>query len=80
MEIRPTSAVNTPSISSSSTALASNPKRLGWLIQNLGTNPLFVLLGNSASTTVCNLILKAGTAQDDGTGVVVGIQAKACTP
>ena len=59
---------NTPSIASSTTALADNPKRIGWQIQNLGTNPLFVLLGNGASTSVFHAVLKGGTGNDDGLG------------
>ena len=61
-------ASNTPTIASAATALASNPKRLGWSIQNLGMNPLFVLLGSGASTTVFHVVLKASTGNDDGTG------------
>ena len=61
-------ASNTPSIASAATALASNTKRLAWSIQNLGQNPLFVLLGTGASTTVFHAVLKAGTGNDDGTG------------
>jgi hypothetical protein len=38
------------------------------MIQNLGTNPLFVRLGSGASTTVFNFILKGGTGNDDGLG------------
>lgn len=59
---------NTPSIVSAATALASNPARGGWQIQNLGTNPLFVLLGSGASTTVFHAVLKGGTGNDDGLG------------
>lgn len=59
---------NTPSIQSSTTALASNPARVYWQIQNLGTNPLYVLLGTGASTSVFHMILKGGTANDDGLG------------
>lgn len=59
---------NTPSIASSATALALNAARRGWLIQNLGQNTLYVLLGSGASTTVFHFALKAGTANDDGTG------------
>lgn len=60
---------NTPSIiTSAGTALAANKARLGWSIQNLGTNPLFVRLGDTASTTVFHFVLKAGTGQDDGNG------------
>lgn len=63
-----TGATNTPAISSSTTALAANSSRTQWLIQNLGTNTLFVLLGTGASTTVFHKVLKGSTGQDDGTG------------
>lgn len=63
-----TAKVNTPSILSTATALASNPQRNGWQIQNVGTNPLFVLLGSGASTTVFHFVLKGGTGASDGLG------------
>lgn len=63
-----TTQANTPTIASAATALSANTGRLGWQIQNLGTNALFVLLGPSASTTVFHTVLKAGTGNDDGTG------------
>jgi hypothetical protein len=63
-----TQSINTPSILSSATALASNRARIGWSIQNLGTNPLFVLLGSGASTSVFHYVLKGGTGNDDGLG------------
>lgn len=59
---------NTPSIASSTTAIASNTARICWSIQNLGTNALFVRLGTGASTSVFHFVLKAGTGNDDGTG------------
>lgn len=59
---------NTPSIASSTTALAENTARAGWQIQNLGTNALFVLLGSGASTSVFHAVLKGGTGNDDGLG------------
>lgn len=59
---------NTPEISSSTTALAANASRGAWMIQNLGTNALFVRLGSGASSTVFHVVLKAGTGNDDGTG------------
>lgn len=62
---------NTPSIKSDATALASNAKRNGWMIQNLGTNPLFVRLGSGASTSVFHVVLKGGTGNDDGLGATV---------
>lgn len=66
--IAPLSLTNTPTIASAATALAANPARGAWQIQNLGTNPLFVLLGTGASTTVFHAVLKAGTGNDDGLG------------
>jgi hypothetical protein len=59
---------NTPSIASAATALAANKARGAWMIQNLGQNALFVRLGTGASTSVFHVVLKAGTANDDGTG------------
>lgn len=61
-------ATNTPSIASAATALAANSARSAWLIQNLGQNPLYVLLGSGASSTVFHFALKGSTANDDGTG------------
>jgi len=65
------SVASTPSIASSTTALAANTARAGWSIQNLGTNPLFVLLGTGASATVFHFVLKGSTVQDDGSGGTV---------
>ena len=64
------SGVNTPAIVSAGTALsiASPAGRTGWQIQNTGTNPLFVLLGSGASSTVFHFVLKGGTGNDDGLG------------
>lgn len=67
-----TTKSNTPSIASAPTAITSNPARIAWNIQNLGQNILYVLLGSGASTTVFHVALKAGTANDDGTGGSVG--------
>lgn len=67
-----TTNVNTPTIQSSATALASNTARVGWTIQNLGTNALFVCMGGTASTSVFHNVLKASTGQDDGSGGSTG--------
>lgn len=67
-----TTSSNTPAIQSSTTALASNAKRIVWNIQNLGQNALYVLLGTGASSTVFHFVLKAGTANDDGTAGACG--------
>ena len=66
-----TNATNTPGIASDATALAANPRRTQWSIQNLGTNPLFVRLGSGASSTVFHVVLKGATIQDDGTGGIM---------
>lgn len=63
---------NTPAILTGATAFAANPKRTQWYIQNLGTNPLFVLLGTGASTTVFHKVLKGSTVANDGTGGDMG--------
>lgn len=63
-----TQAASTPSIQSAGTALAANPARIAFMIQNLGTNVLYVLLGSGATTSVFTVALKAGTGNDDGTG------------
>lgn len=65
----PSININTPSIvTSAGTALAANTARIGWGIQNVGTNPLFVLMGAGASTSVYHKVLKGGTGNDDGLG------------
>lgn len=64
-----TQNASTPSIlTSAGTALVANTARLGWFIQNLGQNPLFVLHGSGASTSVFTVVLPAGTSNDNGTG------------
>lgn len=70
--------VSTPSIASSTTALAANTARIGWFIQNLGTNTLYVRRGAGASTTVFDFALKAGTGNDDGTGGTASEGAGLC--
>jgi len=67
--IAPMSAANTPSIlTSAGTALAANSVRGAWQIQNLGTNPLFLLMGSGASSSVFHAVLKGGSVADDGLG------------
>jgi len=67
------SVANTPAIvTSAGTALAANATRMYWQIQNLGTNPLFVLYGNGASSSVFHTVLKGCSVQDDGTGASTG--------
>jgi hypothetical protein len=66
--ICPMATANTPEIMSAATALAADPVRGAWMIQNLGQNALYVRLGAGATTSVFHVVLKAGTANDDGTG------------
>lgn len=63
-----TQAASTPTIVSAATALASNTARIGWGIQNVGTNPLFVLFGSGATSSVFHKVLKGGTGNSDGLG------------
>lgn len=53
------------------TALAVNANRRWFIVQNLGTNPLFVKYGSAASSSDFDVALKAGTGADDGTGGTV---------
>lgn len=62
------SIANTPTVATNTTALIANSERKGWYIQNVGINPLFVLLGTGASTTVFHVVLKGGTGAKDGLG------------
>jgi hypothetical protein len=62
------SSANTPTISSAATAAAANPKRKSILIQNNGTNTLYVLFGNGATVAFYHVALKAGAALQDGSG------------
>lgn len=54
--------------SSGAVVLASNTARNKLLIQNTGTNPLFVNFGSTASSTVFHIVLKACSVASDGTG------------
>lgn len=68
--VRTQNATVTP-LASATTALASNPARVGFMLQNLGTNVLFVKYGAGASATDFSVVLKASTGQDDGTGGII---------
>ena len=61
-------STNIPAIQSAATALAANPGRRGFFLQNLGVNPLFVRFGAGGTTAVFNIILAGGTGNDNGTG------------
>lgn len=62
-----TSASSSGAISTA-TALPRNNDRNGFVIQNLGTNTLYVYFGAGASTSVFSIILKGSTVANDGTG------------
>lgn len=65
------SQANIPAIltpSTGDTVLAPNPARGAFMIQNLGTNALFVRLAAAATTSVFHVVLKAGSGTDDGSG------------
>lgn len=66
-----TQKANTPAIltpTTGDTILAANTARIAFSIQNLGTNPLFILLGAGATTSVFHTVLPAGSGTDNGTG------------
>lgn len=65
------SAATTASVQSAATALDGNGSRIGAIIQNNGTNVLYVYLGSGASTTVRSFTLKAASVNDDGTGGMI---------
>ena len=58
----------TASIQSGTTAIAFNPTRSSFAIQNQGTSVLYVLLGGGATSTNFHFSLKGGSANDDGNG------------
>ena len=67
--IKPTESKNTPAIVTvAGTVIASNPNRIGWQIQNVGSGTVFIRLGGTASSTVFHTVLKAGSGDSDGTG------------
>lgn len=55
-------------VTSAGQLLPANDKRRTVIIQNLGTNPLFVKFGTGATTSDFDIILSPGTASDDGLG------------
>lgn len=69
--ITPKDKANTPAIltpTTGDTVIAANQSRVGWGIQNTGTNPIFLLMGAGATTSVFHKILKGGSADNDGLG------------
>lgn len=74
----PTINSNTPAIltpATGATVLPQNTARIGFSIQNLGTNALFIRLGSGATTSVFHTVLKGGTGTDDGTGGSYSMEA-----
>lgn len=70
-----TQATTVPAVKTSTTALAANPERISFMIQNQDTAALKVCFGPGASATVYHLVLKAGTGAADGTGGSVAQEA-----
>lgn len=69
--IQQSSQANIPVVLTSTAALAANPNRRYFSIQNVGTNPLFIGLGVSASATVYHQVLIGSTVAADGTGGLI---------
>lgn len=55
-------------ISSAAQACGFDGSRRTVILQNLGTNTLYVKFGTNATTSDFDIILKGGAAQDDGNG------------
>jgi hypothetical protein len=68
--VRTQNATVTP-VASAATALAANPARVGFMLQNLGTNTLFVKYGAGATTSDFSVVLKVSSVADDGTGGIL---------
>lgn len=60
---------NTPEIiTTAGTIIAANTKRKGFMIQNVGTDAVFIRFGGTASSSVFHVVLKGGTGDSDGNG------------
>jgi|TARA_Y100000310_G_scaffold181482_1_gene181434 hypothetical protein len=69
LQILKTQSTNSSGIlTANGTALAANPARVSYKIQNLDTEAIFVKEGTGASATNFDYILAAGSVADDGTG------------
>lgn len=58
----------TSSNTTNGVVLSSKANRIGWSIQNQGTNVVYVCLGTGASSTQLHYTLKGGTGAADGLG------------
>lgn len=58
---------------------SANDNRRTVIVQNLGTNPLFVKFGTGASSSDFDVVLKGGTAPDDGLGGTVSFDVLSYT-
>lgn len=67
-----TQGANTPAILTSAGEVIAAGDKYSWSIQNVGTNPVFVRLGGTASTTVFHYVIKGGSGDSDGLGGSVG--------
>lgn len=69
------SQANVPTVQTGATALVANVERSAWMIQNVGTNALYVCLGAGASTSQYHVVLKASTGAADGSGGIISMEA-----
>ncbi len=77
MAVQSSQSINTPSILSSATALAANTARVAFGIQNVGTNPLFILMGSGCTTSIFHKVLKGGSVNSDGLGSSLDMEGPA---
>lgn len=74
LEFRDSTGINnlgnngTGGAQTNATAFPANPARTGFMLQNQGTNQLYILYGTGATSSVYNFIIKGCTGAADGTG------------
>lgn len=79
IEFSSTIHARTGVLTTAGTALSANDNRRTVIVQNLGTNPLFVKFGSNASTSDFDLVLKGGSGNDDGLGGILSFDTLSYT-
>jgi hypothetical protein len=69
------SQASTPSLSTQATVLAVNLSRAGFIMQNQGTNPIYVAFGSGATSSVYHIVLAKSTAAGDGSGAIFSMDS-----
>lgn len=66
-------SVSTIGTATSTTALNANSDRIGFVIQNVGTNVIYVALNSTVTTSAYDYLLQGGSAGADGKGGVLSL-------